>query len=231
LGLSARKVVLLPDMALFNQGRDEESAKGALGRLGISGNYITSTAIEWYFPFQDDATDARENYMSNLMEALRRLSSDFKARILFLKQIEAAHGIVGDSPLLAELRGRARDCVSICEEDLSPQTMRGIIGGACLHIGSRMHSNIFALQAGTPFVAISYLPKTQSIMRMLGLSEFVADIAALQAEQLVALCKQSVSETHRFQAARLRAAEVGESGKREFLKLLAELVSPANPVA
>lgn len=43
-------------------------------------------------------------------------------------------------------------------------------------IGTRMHSNIFALSSGIKTLAISYEPKTEGIMKDLGLSEYVIKI-------------------------------------------------------
>jgi colanic acid/amylovoran biosynthesis protein len=52
-----------------------------------------------------------------------------------------------------------------------------------LFAGTRLHSNIFALTAGTPVVAIAYYYKTYGVMQTVGLSEWVLDIRTLQAAE------------------------------------------------
>ena len=63
--------------------------------------------------------------------------------------------------------------------------MKGIIKDAQFFVGSRMHSNIFALQQGIPVIAISYQPKTEYIMSSLGLSDYSLSIIDLTKEDLI----------------------------------------------
>jgi polysaccharide pyruvyl transferase WcaK-like protein len=47
------------------------------------------------------------------------------------------------------------------------------LAGREFAICTRMHSMIFSIVAGTPFVGISYLPKTDSLLRELGLGDWI----------------------------------------------------------
>ena len=61
---------------------------------------------------------------------------------------------------------------------------------ARLFLGSRLHSNIFTLTEGVPVLAIAYQDKTFGVLRMLGLDEWVVDIRAVEAGQLVDLLRR-----------------------------------------
>ena len=69
---------------------------------------------------------------------------------------------------------------AIVEKDFSPAQLLNIYEKAYVFVGTRFHSVIFALVAGTPALAISYYgPKSKGIMKMVGLEDFVLDIGNL----------------------------------------------------
>ena len=65
----------------------------------------------------------------------------------------------------------------------TPDDLQCAYGQMDLFAGTRLHSNIFALTAGTPVVAIAYYYKTYGVMQTVGLSEWVLDIRTLQAAE------------------------------------------------
>ena len=65
-----------------------------------------------------------------------------------------------------------RHNVYICRQT-NPMIIKSMMECLTILIGSRMHSNILALSVATPVLAISYLPKTNGIMDMLGLADWV----------------------------------------------------------
>jgi colanic acid/amylovoran biosynthesis protein len=66
----------------------------------------------------------------------------------------------------------------------SPKLIRSAYGFMDIFLGTRMHSNIFAISQGVPTLAIAYLYKTTGIMQDLGLNEWTVDIKGLDAESL-----------------------------------------------
>jgi colanic acid/amylovoran biosynthesis protein len=60
-----------------------------------------------------------------------------------------------------------------------------------LFLGTRMHSNILALSMGVPTVAISYQKKTDGIMEMLELSDYVLDMANLATCDILAAVERA----------------------------------------
>ncbi|MGE9295086.1 MAG: polysaccharide pyruvyl transferase family protein [Puniceicoccales bacterium] len=75
----------------------------------------------------------------------------------------------------------------VVEEDLGPESIKGIIRICDLFVGARMHANIAALSSRIPTLAISYSHKTMGIMNQLGCGEFVAPVAELNDSLLNAL--------------------------------------------
>lgn len=67
---------------------------------------------------------------------------------------------------------------------ITPEILKSIYGKMTIFLGTRMHSNIFALSEGVPLLAIGYLHKTQGIMEMLDLGYWVIDINKVEPDQL-----------------------------------------------
>ena len=68
-----------------------------------------------------------------------------------------------------------------------------MIGLVDLFVGTRMHSNIFALSQHVPCVAIAYEVKTNGIMRMFDLSDHVINIEDITALRLVTAVERALA--------------------------------------
>jgi colanic acid/amylovoran biosynthesis protein len=73
---------------------------------------------------------------------------------------------------------------TVVEADLHPFEVIGLCGKMDIFLGTRMHSNIFALINHVPVVAIEYEHKTKGIMRGLGLETLAIDIRDVTFETL-----------------------------------------------
>ena len=76
------------------------------------------------------------------------------------------------------------EAVRMIQEPLPGATLKAVYGLMDIFIGTRMHSNIFALSQGVPVIAIGYLHKTRGIAEMAGISEWVIDIGEVDAQNL-----------------------------------------------
>jgi colanic acid/amylovoran biosynthesis protein len=72
----------------------------------------------------------------------------------------------------------------VLDKPLSAEALAGAIGQMEIFIGTRMHSNIFALHQYIPLLPIGYLHKTQGIADMIGLSQWVIDIKNIDSAAL-----------------------------------------------
>ncbi len=86
--------------------------------------------------------------------------------------------------LIAELV-KDKTNVVIVDEDLPPTELMKYIGSMDLFIGTRMHSNIFALIMNVPVIAIAYEHKTYGIMKMLNLGNWVLDIEEINEAEMI----------------------------------------------
>ncbi len=74
--------------------------------------------------------------------------------------------------------------VRIVAGEYTPQEIMSIYKQMDLHIGMRMHSNILAMMAETPVVAIQYQFKTRGLMETFGLLDYMIDINDVDKESL-----------------------------------------------
>jgi len=81
---------------------------------------------------------------------------------------------------------------------LSPEQLVSIYSRMEFHIGTRMHSNIFALTAGVPVLAIAYEDKTYGLMSILKLERYAIDIEELDARRLLEMVKDIAHERDRL---------------------------------
>ena len=104
------------------------------------------------------------------------------------------------------------DRVLLIEEEMSPSALKRAYGQTDLFLGSRLHSNIFALTESVPVVAIAYQPKTHGTLRLLGLSQWAIDIEEARGDAVARLINQLWQERD---AVRAHLAQVVPSIQRE----------------
>lgn len=106
--------------------------------------------------------------------------------VVFMPQVTVS-GLGDDdrsvSLRIASLAGHPDD-VWVIEEEYPAAELHWLCGRMDLFVGTRMHSNIFALSSGVPTLAIAYQPKTQGIMSEMGLGDCVLSIERLTLERL-----------------------------------------------
>ena len=68
------------------------------------------------------------------------------------------------------------DRVRFVEEETPPHVLQAAYGCMDVFLGTRLHSNIFALTRHVPVLAIAYQDKTLGVMHMLGLDEWAIRI-------------------------------------------------------
>ncbi len=108
------------------------------------------------------------------------------AEVVFLPQVTYAEGHDDDRETARNVVAMVarHDRVQVVEDELSAQEIKWLCGRMEFFVGTRMHSNIFALSSGVPTLAIAYQPKTQGIMSELGLGDCVVQIEGLALEEL-----------------------------------------------
>ena len=124
-----------------------------------------------------------KRYVKSLAAAIDYMVDKLNATAVFIPQVsvqsekEIAYLVAG----LVKNKNR----VVIIDEDLPLGELMKYIGSMDLFVGTRMHSNIFALIMNVPVVAIAYEHKTHGIMKMLSLENWVLDIEKINEHELI----------------------------------------------
>ncbi|WP_169239908.1 polysaccharide pyruvyl transferase family protein [Candidatus Roseilinea sp. NK_OTU-006] len=188
IGVARNRWIEVPDLAFAFPPAPAEIACAWLARQGVRCEAdrpcIGVTAINWQA--QNSAFNLQSQYEEALCEALSRFAASSRARLVFFPHAIGPTIEQDDRVVARRLASRLSGCdVTLIEEQAPPDVMKAAFGQMELFVGTRMHSNIFALSSGTPVVAIGYLHKTEGIMRMLDLASFVVDIRDLTADALL----------------------------------------------
>ena len=139
---------------------------------------------------------SEQAYFEAVAETADWLIDEHDAHVLFASTCTGLDSYHKDDRLAAqevmdEMDERNRRSVSLLACEYTPRQLAEIYGEMDLHIGTRMHSVILAMLAGTVPVPIGYQFKTRGTMALFDLEEHVLDIDRLNASRL----QRRVSET------------------------------------
>lgn len=176
IGVRPHRIQIVPDAAFGLRG-DEHGALEAAAVVDQvtqhAGSVVGVSVRSHSFPGHPEPERAYERYLATVAAVCDGVAARFGGRIVFVPQ--AAEDVTVSRDVHGMMSGP--QWATVVEEDLSPLALRVLYAHFTLLIGTRMHANILAMSSGTPVVAIAYEHKTDGIMRMLGLEEFVVGIA------------------------------------------------------
>ena len=93
-----------------------------------------------------------------------------------------------------------KEYVRVLDEDLPPNELVGFYGQAGLLLGTRLHSVIMALAAGTPAVAVAYSGhKTQGVMQAVDLQQYTMELDTFSSETAFSLLISALSSRIQIQ--------------------------------
>ncbi len=165
-----------PALLLGGTGTPPTAVKLQKGRM-----HVGITVRKWFKdPAQLDA------YMQAVAATIDYLIEQHQAQVFYIPQV-IAENFGDDDRKIAQkvwkLTKNQSDFVVI-DQDLHPYEIIGLCGKMHLFMGTRMHSNIFALINHVPVVAIEYEHKTRGIMRGLNLEKLTIDIQDVTPQRL-----------------------------------------------
>lgn len=164
-------------------------------RLAPGRMHVGLTVRRWF-------NDPRklEAYTRTMAKAIDHVIEKHKAQVFYLPQV-IADNFGDDDRIIAR---RVHDLVknkefyTVIEADLHPYEMIGMCKKMHIFIGTRMHSNIFALVSHVPVVAIEYEHKTRGIMRGLGLEELTIDIKEINDDVLQGTIEKILKDRNKY---------------------------------
>ncbi len=179
VGVPPQHYRLVPDVAFAYQGKEDEEAKVILGRyldLSDPPPLLGMTMINW--GAQNRAFGQQAHYEAAVIATIQRFLEESEGHVVLFAQVwgptPAEDDRIPARRVAAAFQTTGR--VHFVDAGLNPAQLKGCYAHLDLLVGTRMHSNIFALTVGVPVVAIGYFTKTAGIMEMAGLSEWMVAI-------------------------------------------------------
>jgi colanic acid/amylovoran biosynthesis protein len=209
---SQDRVWLCPDLAFLL----EPAAVGVedAPRPGPGPPLLAVTVRDWLFPDRHGAAaraEARKNYVAAVAAACAWFHQRFSGALKVVAQARGPGRLEDDRGISLELVTALRASVpeshveiADLREDAPPETVIAAIGRADLLLASRFHSAILAMTAGRPAVVLGYQPKSEGMMRMLGLERFCLPMDGLEASDLFPLFDEVMADPARFVAEHVR---------------------------
>lgn len=184
MGLSPEKVVQIPDPAFMITPVQTKRVEQLIERHALTpGEFLTVTVRQYGHP-QSAVYQHYLNGVAMLVQGLLQAGFVKQAAVVVHTRgpIPTENDAIPSGLLLERLTGLP---VCLIQEDLAPAELCALYGQSKFMIGTRFHSVILAMAGGTPACAISYFgPKSQGIMRDMGLSEWVTSMEQLEPARL-----------------------------------------------
>ena len=198
-GVTSSKITTVPDLAFGFNGSplDETQNWFRENQLELEGNqaYLGLTVIDW--GAQNREFVHQDAYEQSIAAAVRFFIEYHQGLAIFLPQCWGPSQFEDDRIPAKRIAQRLSDLVDqirVIEAPIPTALLKSVFGQMNFLIGTRMHSNIFAVSQGVPIIAIGYLHKTEGIAKMVGIENWVIDIQEINPELLVAKVKELLDQ-------------------------------------
>lgn len=187
LGVSDEKVRLHADSAFLQGFVKKGVGEDLLADVApLAKRKIGMTITRWSFPGHDNPEQLFKHYIDSIHRLTSVVISELDCDLYIFPQVTGPNRYSDDRVTAKEIFSQFdTERIHLLEKEYSPEQLKGMIACMDLFVGTRMHSNIFALGAQVPTLAIAYQEKTIGIMRELGLERWVLDINTIDSNSLV----------------------------------------------
>lgn len=179
--IGVKHMVLSADTAFAGQtgGCD---VRGILGENGMAPHdYIVVTACQWFESanfWHRERMDFEQKTV-HLKKSIENIHRVTNKKIVFLPTV------MHDFTLGEKLKGYiASDWFVLLSDHYNCREMAAIIENSYFVYGMRMHSIIFAVRAGVPFIAVIYDEKVRHLAKRIGMEDFVLDFQDIGTDRL-----------------------------------------------
>jgi polysaccharide pyruvyl transferase CsaB len=187
LGIEPNKVVVTADPAFSLPSMTPSDGSHLLRRyirsFPVPSPIVGVVVREWDFGIDPDIWE-RE-----VSTALDLFIEKYGGTVLFVPFQQVEEFLTNDMGVAKRISGHMAysSHVQILEEKLLPEELIGILGACDLILGMRLHSLIFGVKGAVPVVGLSYDPKVDHFMRVIGSSDYVLDLTTIKPETLFEL--------------------------------------------
>ena len=223
---------LVPDMAFVFPKQSPEDGQAILATAGInieqSRPLLGVTLINW--AAQNKLFHQQERYETAVAAVIRHFVQAYNGRVILFAQVRGPTWADDDlipAKRVKESVAKLGNKVVLFEKTVSAEQLKAAYGQMNFFIGTRLHSNIFALSQGVPGIMIQYQYKTKGVAEMLNLEEWVLSIETIKPDTLISQLDQLVSQqeelrqkiTHTITEVEYQVAQVSVKIARDFEKL------------
>lgn len=181
LGVRRPPIEVTADAALALGPADPERVRPLLREWGVplDGRPLLGVSVRaWQGTGQMEAA---------LAQGLDQFARETGAHLVFIP-MQFPHDIQAARPIVARLAAPA----TLVEAPLTYRQVQALVGCCDLLVGMRYHSLVFAAMNGVPMLGLSYDPKNDSLLHLLG-QEAVGTAQALDPDRLVAALHESTA--------------------------------------
>ena len=207
LGVCAGKIAVTADPAFDLAAAPEAAGLPVVREWKSAGPAIAVCVRNWSFGTDQTFCDRQ------VAAALDAVLASEGGRLLFLP-FHVEPGTNDDVAAARRVAALLRhgEGAAVVAERYPPRMLAGIIGNADLVLGMRLHSVIFSVAAGVPFVALEYDPKIAGMTSLAGFEEFTIPLGGIESDVLAGRLRQALRERDRF--SQLAGIESGELRRR-----------------
>jgi colanic acid/amylovoran biosynthesis protein WcaK/AmsJ len=235
IGVNQSHVHLVPDLAFALPGSQKQLGKQWLLDLGIDRQderpLMGMTVVNW--GEQNKNFTKQVEYENACTETIKWFINEYNGRIILFPQVIGPYISQDDRVpahrIAQQLSEMSRSIYQI-KQPLSLELLKAVYSCMDVFIGTRMHSNIFALSEGVPIIAIGYLHKTKGIAEMIGIEELFIDIGQVNGKVLIE-CLSNLWNNYEYWKAKIdhvvpgyydEATKVGGWVRQDYEKWLQE---------
>lgn len=190
MGVWTDRCFLVPDIAFVFSEPVYQDGAAVLKTAGIDSArnrpLLGVTLINW--AAQNKWFNQQEQYETAVAAAIRHFVQVYNGWVVLFAQVRgptwAEDDIVPAKRVKKSLLELA-DKVVIVESIITADKLKAAYSHMDLFIGTRLHSNIFALSECIPAIMIQYQYKTRGVAKMLDLEEWVLDIETIESDLLI----------------------------------------------
>jgi polysaccharide pyruvyl transferase WcaK-like protein len=171
LKIKTDKLCLAADPALCLERQGSKIRKGSPSSL-----IVGMTVVPFYSPkyWPDPNLDLYGKYIDYMVNVVNSIIGQFHSKVIFFatnhpNDLVTAHDIVHKISYQKQ--------IELVENRLSVPEIISLIASCDVMIGTRLHSLILSLVAGTPFLAFSYQPKVKAFCKRIGLDRYVIPLS------------------------------------------------------
>ncbi|MCL2236057.1 MAG: polysaccharide pyruvyl transferase CsaB [Defluviitaleaceae bacterium] len=170
LRLKNSNVQVTADAAFRFRQADQEGAKALLNKIHLVGNKYFCVSLRGWRSLKDDFITEMAVFCDHMMEK-------HGLAPLFIPMQPS-----NDAEISTKIMEKIRYKGYYLEDEFTIEEVLAIIGGAEFMLGMRLHSIIYAANAGTPVVGLVYDPKVSAMMEDLGQTTYtnLEDISAMR---------------------------------------------------